>query len=113
MKRKVNSISDAIDELCEYSFNLDSPIGITDETARLARIALREQEEREKGCEYCLDDEDNEPENIGTGLNMFGQECKLLMHEDEPICVIRFCPRCGRKLDGGGQDARKGDSDER
>jgi hypothetical protein len=93
VKRKVNSISDAIDELCEYSFNLDSPIGITDETARLARIALREQAEREKGCVWCKGDW---TDNFTVIDDDFGQ----------PLTYrhVKFCPMCGRKLDGGGQD---------
>lgn len=73
--------------------------------------ALREQAERESGCEWCLDDEDNEPEHIGIGTDEWGRECGYLVIGEETF-QVNFCPMCGRKLDGGGQDARKGESHE-
>lgn len=73
---------------------------------KLALAALREQAEREKGCEYC--------ETPGKTLHVV--ECaepRIMLHvsgryvqmydEEYPGWVdnfpIHFCPMCGRKLE--------------
>ena len=64
-----------------------------DDTCVLAVAAIREQEERERGCEYCND-------------------CKSICNRDDDIRItgnilqigtgryidINFCPMCGRRL---------------
>jgi len=49
-------------------------------------------------CEFCLDDADHEPEFIGVGIDQDKTVCHYLMHDDEPIFKIKYCPMCGRKL---------------
>ena len=67
-----------------------------------ALAALRAEEEREKGCEYCK--------------NRFGIATHHVTESGMQAGTNKaaaFCPMCGRKLDGGGQDARKGEAGER
>ena len=92
--REMNEIERAIKELDECACS-----GYMRGYIDIALAALREKQEREKGCMTCWDDEDHEPEAIGTGLNEFGEECKHLMYRDESIYIIRFCPMCGRRLE--------------
>jgi hypothetical protein len=66
----------------------------------LAARALRAEEEREKGCEYCK--------------NRFGIATHHVTESGMQAGTNKaaaFCPMCGRKLDEGGQDARKGVAD--
>lgn len=53
--------------------------------------ALREQEQREQGCEYCngLPDEQREDFTMPNASK-----------KDYDIVKINFCPMCGRKLGG-------------
>jgi hypothetical protein len=66
----------------------------------LALAALREKQEREKGCNACWDDADNEPEYIGAGLDEYGRECRYLTLGEQTI-MIHYCPICGRRLEDG------------
>lgn len=63
--------------------------------------ALRAEAERENGCEKCIDMEDGDAvythSSCDGGYVVEWQDC-------------HYCYNCGRKLDGGGQDARKGES---
>ena len=55
----------------------------------LAVTALREQEERERGCEYC------------NGLPFSQMEDFTMPNaskKDYDIVTIRYCPMCGRRL---------------
>ena len=56
----------------------------------MAIAALREQEERSKGCEYC------------NGLPELQRECFTMPNaskQDYDIVTIRYCPMCGRRLE--------------
>ena len=59
----------------------------------IAQEALREREERSKGCEWCCDE-----------ILLDGEDMELeLQHplEDAPRMVYpNFCPMCGRPLKG-------------
>ena len=55
----------------------------------LAEAALREQEERERGCEYC------------NGLPFSQMEDFTMPNaskKDYDIVTIRYCPICGRRF---------------
>lgn len=91
---------------------------------KTALAALRAEEEREKGCGVV-----HRHRVLGGYKYATCPTCKTEIKTEQPCegdypycggCgkVILdaeqpFCGWCGRKLDGGGQDARKGDSDER
>jgi hypothetical protein len=64
------------------------------ERNELAIAALREQEERSKGCIHCSQESDIPlPTDMGfTWIS--GNELQNSYGE----CVIKFCPMCGRKL---------------
>ncbi len=81
-----------------------------------ALAALRAEEEREKGCEYCTGDfepacDDCPPPwpdarcSACERLKKYSLQ-RRIREEDA------FCRKCGHKLDGGGQDARKGSTHE-
>ena len=57
---------------------------------QLIRSALREQEERSKGCEYCNGLHESDMEDF-TMPNASKQ--------DYDIVTIKFCPMCGRRLE--------------
>ena len=66
----------------------------------MAIAALREQEQREQGCEYCQEDSEGYRTVFGAysisnpfhGANWQIRGGNLRTHE------IHFCPMCGRKL---------------
>lgn len=78
---------------------------------------LREQAEREKGCEYCngTEAEYYHTSNTKLSLNTFGK-ARTLITECDPCppyanCalkniparsafIINFCPECGKRLEG-------------
>ena len=62
-----------------------APIGDGDlhrESVELALSALREQAERDKGCEYC-----------SGNPNIYSGNCKSIVEN------VPFCPMCGRRLE--------------
>lgn len=74
------------------------------EFERAAISALREQAEREKGCEYCGDPEPNR--DCIIPYSNYGIE-RILCSRDGILLdcyimerVVKFCPMCGRKLEG-------------
>ncbi len=77
----MTEIKRAIDLLESYDF--DGSPDLT-EAAYMATYALREKQEREKGCEFCLDDS-CPPLDWQYGL-------------DHILPGYRFCPMCGRPL---------------
>lgn len=64
------------------------------EAREVAIAALREQEQREQGCEWCFHFESDPQHLIGEGNGMYTE------------LIYNFCPMCGRKLGG----AKCGDS---
>ena len=71
-----------------------------------ALAALRAEEEREKGCEYCTVNKE-----LAETLQVDTLCAAFTKHTSEMKCLcrpLRYCPMCGRKLDGGGQDEPKG-----
>lgn len=64
------------------------------EAFELAIKALREQEEREKGCAHC----------IGPKMN-YAPKAEIVFDVDEIVARViitaaaRFCPMCGRRLE--------------
>lgn len=74
---------------------------------RMAIAAIREQEERERGCEYCNEDRDGYRKMIGAFsiTNPFhGNVWNLETRHCKPR-QIYFCPMCGRRL----QQPQKGE----
>ena len=66
----------------------------------LAVTVLREQEERERGCEYCKEDGNGYRKMIGAFsiTNPFhGDVWNLETRHCKPR-QINFCPMCGRRL---------------
>ena len=72
--------------------------------------AQREREERSKGCEYC-----REAENIYYHAGAVNSLDELVYITGDDLVVdigcrfylsasIKFCPVCGRRLYGGGED---------
>ena len=84
---------EAIFDLEQFSF---SPIGDGDlhrESVELALSALREQAERDKGCEYCK-------QVIATVKMDF--ETDSILGENKWFSSTRrpkYCPMCGRRLE--------------
>ena len=78
---------EAIFDLEQFSF---SPIGDGDlhmESIELALSALREQAERNKGCDFCAADY---VIMSGSRMTIDG------MHKG---CTAKFCPNCGKRLE--------------
>ena len=76
---------EAIFDLEQFAF---APIGDGDlhrESVELALSALREQVEREKGCEYCS--------NLRPAHNIVSPE------ESQKYNGGNFCYKCGRRLE--------------
>ena len=71
-----------------------------------AIATLREQAEREKGCEYC--DEDHAEHDCMNGVQTFTNGAYLVLETTEwndyydsyndIRIAVQFCPKCGRKL---------------
>lgn len=67
--------------------------------------ALREQEERERGCEYCTDSKsiyhlksgihDSMDEDVYISGNALVVDIGCRSYGS---CVVNFCPMCGRRL---------------
>lgn len=62
--------------------------GSHDDALVLAVAALREQEERSKGCDFC-----NERNVAVMSASILTFDLK------NHGCMCRFCPMCGRKLE--------------
>lgn len=77
------------------------------ERNELAIAALREQEERSKGCEYCdgkqkllpVEDDDY---SSGNSICFYANGKPYLFDADGCDIWIKFCPMCGRKLEVDG-----------
>lgn len=74
------------------------------EAYKVAIAALREQEQREQGCEYCNEYKSIVEENgdfisldetRSKGVFLEACTCDVLLEVKVP-----FCPMCGRKLGG-------------
>lgn len=73
---------------------------------KLSLAALREQAEREKGCEYC--NEDHDEHDYMNGVQTFDNGAFLVLETTEwndyydsfndIRIAVNFCPQCGRKL---------------
>lgn len=89
----------------------------------MAIAALREQEQREQGCEYCRGKEALYQHTNTTRLyiNTYGQartlvvecdpcppyaDCALKNNPARSVFIIKHCPECGRKL---GEPPKEGD----
>ena len=68
----------------------------------LAISALREKQEREKGCEYC-----NSAESMAYGQDSLSRRAYIYLdgnlltadlYSDSMAAAICFCPMCGRPL---------------
>jgi len=71
--------------------------------ARLAVDALREQAERSKGCEYCLQGED-----LAYGLDSMQRTGRIYidgnlltadLYSESMAVAVCCCPVCGRRLE--------------
>lgn len=78
---------------------------VVDEACILAVSALREQEEREKGCEYCTDSEYifYIPSEIHDSMDDYayisGDKLNVDIERSPYVSAdIKFCPMCGRRL---------------
>lgn len=69
-----------------------------------ALSALREQAERDKGCEYCLQES-----VMAYGMDKLEREAYIYLdgnlltadlYSDSMAVAICFCPMCGRRLGG-------------
>ena len=96
----MNEIERAIRELQLY---VDVRWGGTNDTFNLALTALREKQERDKGCEYCSCSE--YPDNTlyqKEGYIFYAGYSKQIaaddFHEYETE-EIKFCPICGKRLE--------------
>ena len=73
------------------------------EAMKMAISALREQEERSKGCEYCDGKQKFLPCCDGySSFNVIGFEAagKPYLNDVDGCDIwIKFCPMCGRKLE--------------
>ena len=78
------------------------------EARDMAIAALREQEERSKGCEYCTEYKElpehclNDGQDVGRIFDTCIQETNQGWHIELPTNFdigIRFCPMCGRRLE--------------
>ncbi len=86
------------------------------EACSMAISALREQEERSKGCEYCRGAESIYQHTNTTKISIKGQlgkkalivesnpcppyaDCCMKDVPDRSAFIIRFCPECGRRLE--------------
>ena len=67
------------------------------DACRMAISALREQEERERGCEYCNDCKSicNQDEDIHISGNILRIDIGCYAYSS---VKINFCPMCGRRL---------------
>jgi hypothetical protein len=101
---KVTTIQDAI-----TWFELDLKDGKCYDTCpqcnanEFALAALREQAEREKGCEYCLQGED-----LAYGLDSMHRTGRIYidgnlltadLYSESMAVVICYCPVCGKRLE--------------
>lgn len=86
-----------------------------DECHNLCLAALREQEQRKQGCEYCKDgfavlNETMEYSGLEFALMKNTLRARYFpSHEyttfkTQDILSINFCPMCGRKLGGNSND---------
>lgn len=71
----------------------------------MAIAALKEKQEREKGCEYCLQGED-----LVYGLDTMQRTGRIYidgnlltadLYSESMAVAVCCCPMCGRKLDNG------------
>lgn len=112
----MNEIEKAIEDLRSYA---DASWGGLNDTFELALAALRAEEEREKGCVFCGEERhrireifDDGTARILCSMNRYALSVETPADAtSESIFPIYFCPMCGRKLDGGGQEARKGEAE--
>ena len=70
------------------------------EAMEMAIAALREQEERSKGCDFCREDNEGYYRMLGTFYltNPFHKGEYYLNGGGRKPQKIAFCPMCGRKL---------------
>ena len=73
------------------------------QSANLAIEALREKQERSKGCEYCLQGED-----LAYGLDSMQRAGRIYidgnlltadLYSESMAVAVRFCPVCGKRLE--------------
>lgn len=101
-KSYTSEIEDALQEMEDYAFHPSLKQTISAQAQVMAIVALREKQQREKGCEYCTDPEPFRDccfEQEGKGI-----ERKLIQKSENLFDAyvsereIAFCPHCGRKL---------------
>lgn len=91
---------EAIKELESYA---DHSWGGLSEAFELAIVALKEQEERSKGCEYCKEYK-SIVEKDGSFISFDATLSKgIFLEACTPDIVLEakvpFCPMCGRRLE--------------
>ena len=97
--------SEAAANLLQYLKENENPGSVWAKSLDMAISALREQEERSKGCEYC-----REAENIYYHAGEVNALDELLYITGDDLVVdigcrfylaasIKFCPMCGRRLE--------------
>lgn len=69
------------------------------QAAALAIAALREQEERSKGCEWCKKDRVLCWDSGGEEVCIANQGKLPVLGTDDWGFAIKFCPMCGRRLE--------------
>jgi hypothetical protein len=91
-----NKILQAIDYLETQKRLFPKSFNVLSGHFDIAISALKEQAEREKGCEYC-----NGNALKGVALTYFWGIPKVALHSGEELTEsekFKFCPNCGRDL---------------
>ena len=96
---------EAIKRLSKYIHNSCYTIE-HQEACAMAISALREQDERSKGCEYCTDSKNiyeiKSPLHDSYNTYVYISEDALIVDigcHSYGASKIKFCPMCGRKLE--------------
>lgn len=76
--------------------------------ADFINAAIREKREREKGCEYCADNEDlafghDSMKRVGS-IYIDGNLLVADLYSESMAVAVCFCPMCGKPLKGETHD---------
>lgn len=87
--------SDTYDGMCEAEYQQEAVV--------LAIEALREQEERKKGCEYCLQGEDlaygHDSMQRTVRIYIDGNLLTADLYSESMAVAVCCCPICGREVE--------------